>query len=206
MSQQRLDRILMSAADGEEQRRVAGFGFRFNVGAELDEQLGGGGVPFRSGPHERRLAFRRLLDIHLRAMPQQQFDGIHFSGERRCHERSLARFRRAVGVGARLQEELDQGGVPIRACERKRGDVVTGGGGYIGSGGDQEVGDFQIVVTHRLMERGEAIGSRRCHRHVLREQPADRLGVLISGRFDQTQVGGGCRECARQQNKARCNS
>ena len=52
-------------------------------------------------------------------MRQQHLYRVRFPGERGRHERRLAGFGSAVGVGAGLQQTLDHGRVPlVHASER----------------------------------------------------------------------------------------
>ncbi len=134
--QQGLHRLFVAIADCEQEWREPSLGFGFDIGAELDQHLRGGGVALRSRPHESGLAFVGLLCIHLRAVREQRLEGVHLPGERRGHQHGLALFGGAASIRSGLQQALDHGRVPVGTGERKGGDVVARGGLHVRAGGD----------------------------------------------------------------------
>ena len=91
------------------------------VGPGGDERLDDAGVPFGRGPHERGLP-APLTGGGVCAVGQKRLDGREASRARRGHEDGLATEQPRVRVGAGVEQQTDQVGVPVRRrqCERCR--------------------------------------------------------------------------------------
>ena len=147
-------------------------------------------MPFRRGPHQRRLVLRRLLRVHVGAASNQHPDGVRAAAARARHDRRLAGGDRRIGIGAGLQEQLDERRAAVGAGQRQRGDAEVVRRVRIGAGADQQVGRRDIVPMRGPQERRRAIIRSDIHVGVLVQQRADLLLVLVPGRLDQPEIAG----------------
>ena len=89
------------------------FDFAFTSAPNSISIAGSVGVAFRCRPHQRGLAFPGLLGVDIRAVHQQQFHRIYFSGERRGHQRGLALLGVALGSAPAFRKRSIMAASPL---------------------------------------------------------------------------------------------
>ena len=92
------------------------------------------------------------------------------AGPRGGHQRCLAAGKRRVGIGARLQQQVNDRGIAVGAGQRQGRDAVATGRLHVGAGFHQQLGHFAIVVIRRPVQRGHAVDLRRVHIGALLDQ------------------------------------
>ncbi len=175
----------MAFADGEEERREPGGKTRVHVRPGADQRLHDRRVPFGGRPHQRGLSARFVLGVNPGTGREQSFGDRQSAGPRRSHQRCLAAGKRRVGIGARLQQQVDDRGIAIGAGQGQRRDAVATGRVRVGAGFHQQLGHFAIVVIRGPVQRGHAIDLRRVHIGALLDQRPDRRTVHLLGRIGE---------------------
>ena len=121
-------------------------------------------------------------------MGEQHIDRRSVSVERGGHERRLSFFCRAVGVCARFQQALDNGGVSIQACEVQGHDVVTRRGFVVRAGRDESVDEFRVVALCGPVQSRRAIHVRAVDIHVLSDESSCGFRIIILNGLNQSQI------------------
>ena len=88
-----------------------------------------------------------------------------------------------------VDQRSDHRGAAVQTCQRQRSDAIVIGGVYVRTGGEQEVGGFQIVPMGGPMERGGSVALGGVDVGVLLEEGRDGFGVLGFYGVDQAEVG-----------------
>ena len=81
-------------------------------------------MPFGCRPHERGLT-TPFACVVFRSAHEQRFHRVNTPRSGRHHEHGLAAGHRRIGVGAGIEQQLDDGGVAVRACERERRHAIA---------------------------------------------------------------------------------
>jgi len=131
-------------------------------------------VAFRGRPHQGRLAFLAFFGADTGVGGNQRIDGFEVARARGRHQGSLPAGQCRVGVSAGLQQQFDDSGVSIRACQGERRDAVPVCGFDIRAGSDQEASRLHIVLMHGPVQCGSSVDLRRIHVRVLLDQGANR--------------------------------
>ena len=180
-SSRRLRRVDLVVEHREQQRRVAGLGFRLDVRAKLDQHSASAAALPWPAAHisavwplygSVALTFAPCVSSTLIASTLPLSDGRH--------ERGLAFFGGAVGVGAGLQQAFDDRGVAVLAGQRQRRDVVARGRVDVRARAEQQIRDLEVVRCTAQCERRGAIGGGGIHVGLLGQQGLDGGDVAVS--------------------------
>ena len=79
-------------------------------------------------------------------------------GPRGRHEDGLPPAQHGTGVGACVQQQLDEGAVSAGARQRERRHTVSIARIHLGSGTNEQLGRLRVVVV------GRPVAARSCHR------------------------------------------
>ncbi len=178
---------------------------RILVGAEFDQHANGVGVVLGRGPHERGLSLPALGRIDLGPVRGQGLDPAGVTGARGGHQGRLAFRRCGVGIGARLQQLLDDGRAAAGGRQRKWRDPVAIRGIDLGSRLDQQRDRLQVAGLRRIVQRSGAVHLRRIHTGAALKQQPQGLAIARFNGIDHARVGGGGRaqkDAAREERKA----
>ena len=170
------------------------------VDSGRDERCDHVRVMFRCGPHQRRLALRRLLRVHVGSTSDQHSNGVHAAAARARHERCLAGRDRRVWIGAGVQEELDERGARVGARQRQRCDAKVVGRVGVCASAYQQARRLEIIPVRGPEERRRAVIRSDVDAGVLIQQTTNLLHVPVPGRFDQADIAAcGCGRRHHQQ-------
>ncbi len=137
---------------------------RVSCGTVLDEQLDDIGVIFSGCPHQRRFATPHLGRIHSRTRLEEHSDGFRVARTSRGHEHSFALRRRIVGIGACLEQCVDQHRTSIGGGQRQRRHSQAIGERDCGASPDERRCDRDIVGLSGPMKRRRAVAFAACSR------------------------------------------
>ena len=163
------------------------------------------GMPLGRGPHQRRLSAEIFFRVHFSAMLEQNLHGVHIAVARCFHQHCFGlRGDQRIGVRAGFEQLFDQRGSADADRFRQRRRAVTVERGRVRARREQRVHGFQIAPVRGPMQRRGAIGFRSIHVHMLFQQRADGLGVLILHGVHQRGIAvGGGESGDRQQRRER---
>ena len=195
--EQRARRVDVPFADGEQQRGEAALRSQGNVGASAREQLHRRRVPFGRRPHQRGLSPPRFLGVDVDVVGDDGGERVRNADPRRNHQRSLALRRRAVRIGAGRDQQLDHRGVGVGGGDQERRDAVAVRRRRRRAGLEQQIGGFEVVQVHRVVQRRRAVRGGAVRVAVLVQRRAQRGDIRRANRVQHRQVGG-ARRSARE--------
>ena len=160
-------------------------------GAALEEHARHRRMAARRGPHQRRLAPRRLGRVDLRAAVEERFHRRRVSGVRTAHQRRLAGVQARVGVGPRFEQAQHgrRAAAGAGGPERRGAEVV--GRVDVGAGLDEPIDDPGVVAVRRPVEGRGAVPLGGVGVRSLLEEPGDGFRVPLLRCFHDAQVRGG---------------
>ena len=156
-----------------------------DVGAGRDERLHHCRLALRDRPHQCRLAAPALDRVDLRTAPQQRLGRIDAAGAGDDHQRGLAVRVGRFDVSAGRQQLVDDADVgEDRGLGHRRRAVVVFRV-HLRARTNQPIDQIEIVMVHRPVQRGRAIGFGCVDIDALRDQ-RERPGAIAGfGRIHQ---------------------
>ena len=134
-------------------------------------------VAFGGRPHQRRLPPARLLRVDVRAVRQQQLDGLETARPRGRHQGGFTTWQGGVRVGAGVEQQTDQRRVAVHAGDRQRRHRRSGSPPSRWRRRGSAARRRHVVDARGPVQRRRAVDLGRVDIHALLEQPANRRRV-----------------------------
>jgi hypothetical protein len=183
--EQKLHRVGLAGAHGEQEGREAGAFALGQVGAAGHQRADDCGVAVGGPPHQRRLIARALLGVRVGPVLEQRRHRVDLAGARRRHQRRLAVGVGSVRIGARRQEQLDQRRVAGAAGEEQRRDAVAVGCVGVRLRADERRCGVDVVEIRGPVQRRRPVRRRRVHLAAILDQLANRRRVAAANGVDE---------------------
>ena len=178
----------MAGPHRERQRAEAARGPRVDVRPAGEQRLRRGQVVLCRRPHQRRLPAPPFRAVRVRAAVEQQPHGVRAAGPGHGQQGGLALRGRRVGVGAGVQQQLDERGAAVLGGQGQRRRVEAVGRLGAGAGRDQRPARFDVVAERGPVQRRRAVAVGRVDVDAVRDQRAGAPGVAGPQRVDEGQV------------------
>ena len=195
--EQCLGRLDMPGTCCKQQRGKPAGRARIGLGTEPNQEFGDVGVVPVCRPHQRGLLSLDFRRANVGSMPEQALDGVGPARARCHHQDGLAVRGRRVGVGAGIQESVDDRAVAVLAGQCQRRHTVPISRRRVSACLDQESDDVRVVVVDRPMQRCRAVGLRAVDINVSPQERTNGRRILGLHCLDERQIAA-CRAEAEQ--------
>ncbi len=172
-------------------RQIVDRSSRIDVGARGDQCGRDVAAIVRGRVHQRRLALPALDDVDVRAVIDEQSDGLHTARSRREHQRCFALRQREIHVGAGVEERAEQ----TRVCAKRglvhRPYAVAIREIRIGFRAEQRSHAADVAEMGGIDQRRRAVRGARVRVGACGKQRADffRIGVLCCAEQFPVEIG-----------------
>ena len=127
--------------------------------AAREQELRDRGAVLSDRPHQRGVTQVGFRGIHLRASIEEHGHRIDIARAHCRHQQGVARRVGAVGVGARLEQPPQHGGVAVLGGDVDRRDAEDVGRRHFRARANQRIHRLDIVRPHAPVQRGRAVRS-----------------------------------------------
>ncbi len=163
------------------------------------EELHHVGLALRGGPHDRGLSAPGFLRVDVGSRGKKRLGRVNLAAARGSHQRSFAVRSPEIGIGAGLEQRVDdRRGADDRGFgDRRRAQLVLQFD--IRAGFDQRADEFQIVVRRGVHDGGGAIGAGGVYVRAFDAREAHGRGMIARfGSVKKTRAIGQYKRSARQ--------
>ena len=128
------------------------------VGAGVEQDAHDVVVALGDRPHERGLTAPRFRRVHGGASRDEVGDDVRVARPGGGHEHGFAFCGGGIGIGAALEERLDDRDAAARGREHQGRDAVTVRGGHVRARADDHRDRRRVVRVDGPVERRRAVG------------------------------------------------